>query len=255
MRNALPVAIAVALLASSRPARAEDPPATPPSPSPLIGSLSLASDYIFRGLSQTNTKPALQGGLEYDDLSGWYAGAWGSSISWLSDTSTSQARVSSNVELDFYAGYRGKFDSDLGYDVGLYTYYYPGTFPHGFTRANTTELYASLAYAFLCVKYSHALTNAFGFADTKNSGYLELAANYEFAPSWVLNAHVGHQRIDGVAAASYSDYRLGVTKNFANGFVLALAWIDTDAERAIYTNADGRYLGRSTALLSATKNF
>jgi len=229
--------------------------AAPAATSPLIGTATLASDYIFRGLSQTNRKPAVQAGIEYDFPDGLYVGFWGSSISWLSDTSTPAARVSSNVELDFYAGYRNKFSEDFGYDVGLYTYYYPGDYPPGYTRANTTEAYAALSWKIATLKYSYALTNTFGFAHTKNSGYLDLSANYEFVPSWVLNAHIGHQRIDGFDAASYSDYKLGVTKNFDKGLSVALAYCDTDAERAVYTNPSDHFLGRSTAVLALTKTF
>jgi len=256
-RNDRVSVVAAALLALPGIALAEDaPPAGPAAPpNPWVGSLTLASDYLFRGLTQTNEKPALQGGLEYDDPSGIYAGFWGSSISWLSDTSTSAAHVSSNVEFDFYAGYRGKFSDDLGYDVGLYTYYYPGDYPPGFTSANTTEIYGALSYKFASLKYSHTLTNAFGFSDTKNSGYLDLSANYEFVPTWVLNAHVGHQRIDGIGAASYTDYKIGITKNFDKGFALAVAFFDTDAQEAVYTNLDGHFVGRSTGVVTVTKTF
>ena len=251
------VAITVAspLLPIAASAQDAPAPAAPEPASPWVGSLTLVSDYLFRGLSQTNAKPALQGGLEYDAPNGIYAGSWGSSISWLSDTSTPAARVSSNVELDFYVGYRGKINEDFGYDAGIYTYYYPGSYPAGFTRANTTEIYGALSYRFVSLKYSHALTNTFGFADTKNSGYLDLSANYEFAPSWVLNVHAGHQRIDGISAASYSDYKLGVTKNLDKGFSVALAYCDTDADRSIYTNAFNRFLGRSTGVLTLSKAF
>jgi len=248
----LSISSAVALAQDSQTAQ---PTAAPAPASPWVGSATLTSDYLFRGLTQTNAKTALQAGLEYDFTSGLYAGFWGSSISWLSDTSTPDARVSSNVELDFYAGYRGKFSEDWGYDAGLYTYYYPGTYPFGYTRANTTEVYGAISYKFLSLKYSHTLTNAFGFVDTGNSGYLDLSANYEFAPSWVLNAHAGHQRIDGFGAASYSDYKLGITKNLAQGFSIAVAYFDTDAERAVYTNAFNRFVGRSTGVLTLSKAF
>ena len=251
-RTAYSAAICLVLIALPAIAPAADAAVSAP-PSAWIGNLSLVSDYRFRGLTQTDAKPALQGGLEYDAASGFYAGFWGSSISWLSDYSTSTAKVSSNVELDFYLGYRGKFSDDLGYDAGIYTYYYPGTYPRGFTSANTTELYGALSYKFVSLKYSHTLTNAFGFDDTKNSGYLDLSANYEFAPTWVLNAHVGHQKIDGFAAASYTDYKLGITKSFDPGFCVALAWYDSNTDRAVYTNAFGRDIGRSTGVLSISK--
>lgn len=249
------LALATAILAVAHPGFAEESPAETAPASTWIGSLTLASDYLFRGLTQTNEKPAVQGGLEFDHPSGIYAGAWGSNISWLSD-STTAAPVSSSVELDFFVGYRGKFDADLGYDVGVYTYYYPGDYPAGFTSANTTEIYGALSWKFASLKYSHTLTNAFGFADTKNSGYLDLCANYEFAPRWLLNAHVGHQRIDGIGAASYTDWKLGVTKNLDKGFSIAIAWSDTDADKPTYTNpATGHFIGRSTGVVTIGKAF
>jgi len=250
-RSAFSAAISIALITLPDIASAEDAPAS--APSPWVGSLGLVSNYLFRGLTQTNAKPALQGGLEYGAVSGVYAGFWGSSISWLSDYSTSAAKVSSNVELDFYLGYRGKLGDTFGYDVGAYTYYYPGTYPRGFVSANTTEIYGALTYQFVSLKYSHSLTNAFGFDDTKNSGYLDLTANYEFAPTWVFNAHVGHQKIDGFGAASYTDYKLGITKSFDPGFCVALAWYDTNTDKAVYTNAFGHDVGRATGVLSISK--
>jgi uncharacterized protein (TIGR02001 family) len=258
LRNLYVVASSTAVVITSSASFAEEsPPAAEAAPaSPWVGSPTLASDYIFRGLTQTNEKPALQGGLEYDHLSGVYAGFWGSSISWLSDYSTIAAPVSSSVEFDFYAGYRGKFNEDLGYDVGIYTYYYPGDYPSGFSSANTTEIYGSLAYKFLSLKYSHTLTNAFGFADTKNSGYLDLSANYEFVPSWLLNAHAGHQRIDGIGVASYTDWKLGITKNLDKGFAVAIAYFDTNADKPTYTNPNtGHFIGRSTGVITIGKSF
>ncbi len=256
-RNALVSLIAAALLNLPGLTYAEDAPVaeTAPAASPWVGSVTVASDYIFRGLTQTNENPALQGGLEYDDPSGIYAGFWGSSISWLSDYSTDELPVSSNVEFDLYVGYRGKFNDDFGYDVGLYTYYYPGDYPKGFTSANTTEVYGALSYRFVSLKYSRTLTNAFGFADTKNSGYIDLSANYEFVPTWVINAHIGHQSIDGFGDASYNDYKLGVTKNFDKGFSVAVAYYDTDADQDVYTNFDNHFVGRSTGVITLSKAF
>jgi len=112
------------------------------------GSVDIASEYIFRGLTQTNKDPALQGGIEFDHVSGFYVGAWGSNISWLSDlTALGFGRVSSSVELDGYLGYRTKFTDAFGMDFGVYTYYYPGTYPSGFTSPNTTEVYIGASFS------------------------------------------------------------------------------------------------------------
>ncbi|MEO8777584.1 MAG: TorF family putative porin [Rhodanobacter sp.] len=223
--------------------------------SSVSGSVAVVNDYLFRGLSQTNQKPAVQPGIEYDHASGWYVGAWGSNISWLSDASTTVAPLSSSLEVDLYTGYRGSFSRDWSYDVGLYEYYYPGDYPAGFTRPYTTEAYVSLAYKTLSLKYSHSFSNLFGFADSKHSGYLDLSWNYEFSPGWTLNTHAGHQHVANTAGASYSDWKLGVTKAFSHGYSVALGYYDTNANSKVYTNAYGHFVGRATGVLTLSKAF
>lgn len=219
------------------------------------GTLALTSDYLFRGISQTNQKPALQGGIEYAHDSGFYTGAWGSNISWLSDYSSAATPISSSLELDVYAGWRGNLGESLKLDAGIYTYYYPGDYPHGFVRPYTTEVYVGLALGPAALKYYHSAGNLFGFADSHGSGYLDASVNYEFSPGWLLNTHAGRQRVKSNPAASYTDWKLGLTRNFDQGWSLALAYADTNAERAVYTNAHANFLGRSTGTLTLTKAF
>src|SRR3546814_20380766 len=85
---------------------------------------------------QTGNKPAIQGGFDLKHASGFYIGNWNSSISWLSDADPD---VSSSVEMDFYAGYTRPIWGDLSMDVGVLHYYYPGSYPVGFTNPDTTE--------------------------------------------------------------------------------------------------------------------
>jgi uncharacterized protein (TIGR02001 family) len=120
---------------------------------------------------------------------------------------------------------------------------------------NTTEGYAALTWKSVSLKYSYAFTNLFGYADSKHSGYVDLSWNQEFAPGWLLNAHVGHQKVEHISGASYSDWKLGVTRNFANGYSVALGYYDTNASKAVYTNAHDHYLGRATAVLTLAKAF
>ncbi|MGH8157410.1 MAG: TorF family putative porin [Rhodanobacter sp.] len=223
--------------------------------STITGNVAVVNDYLFRGLSQTNFDPAVQPGIEFDHASGWYIGAWGSNISWLSDASTTAAPISSSLEVDLYAGYRGSFGKDWSYDAGLYEYYYPGSYPAGFTRPYTTEAYASLGWSGLTLKYSYTLTNLFGVADSKRSGYLDLSWNYAFSPGWTFNSHVAHQDVAHASGASYTDWKLGVTRAFGGGYSVALAYYDTNAARSAYTNAYGHYLGRATGILTLSKSF
>lgn len=247
-RSSLPL-LPLALALSSTCANADTPAAQ--SVWTLPSSVDVASDYVFRGLTQTNKKPALQAGIELDHQDGFYLGAWGSNISWLSDL----GGVSSSLEVDAYLGFRKSFSSGIGIDLGLYTYYYPGDFPSGFTSPDTTEGYVAVSYGFVSLKYSHTFTNLFGFTDSKHSGYLDLSADWEFVPSWVLNGHVGRQKVEHFGAASYTDWKLGVTRNFDAGWSLALAYVDTNANESIYTNPYGTFQGRSTGVLTVTKTF
>jgi uncharacterized protein (TIGR02001 family) len=224
------------------------------------GSVTLTSDYLFRGVSQTNQEPAVQGGIEYAADNGLYVGTWGSNISWLSDMSTPAAPISSSLELDVYGGYRGKFSDSISYDVGALYYWYPGDFPSGFNSADTGEIYAGVtvgpfAHATFGAKYSYALTDLFGYADSDGSGYLDLNANWEFVPTWTLNAHGGKQWIENTDIAEYADWKVGVTKAFVDGFSAAVAYSDTDADETFYTNPHGNFIAEDTVTLTLTKTF
>ena len=232
------------------PARADEVPA-----GTWAGSASVVSDYLFRDISRTNRKPAMQAGVEFDHAGGWYLGGRGSNVSWLSDASTSAAPVSGSVELDLYGGCRGSFGGDWNYDVGVYRYQYPGSYPAGFTLPHTTEACAALAWKSVALKYAYALTNLFSYADSENSGYVDLSWNQAFAPGWLFNAHVGHQQVANAASASYSDWKPGVARTFDSGWSAALGYYDTNANASVYTNARGHYLGRATAVLSLARSF
>jgi len=220
----------------------------------LSFNAALTSDYRYRGISQTRLEPALQGGADVvHNASGLYAGAWASTIKWTRD-----AGGDGDVEIDLYAGKRGEVASGLGYDVGVLTYVYPSNgLAHvpGFASANTTEVYGQLSYGPALVKYSHAVTNLFGFVDSKNSGYLDLAANLDAGNGMTVNLHAGRQRVAHNAAASYTDWKIGVTRDF--GIVTgALAYVGTNAGKTAYASpANGKFLGKSALVATVSKTF
>ncbi|MBV8658535.1 MAG: hypothetical protein JO142_11985, partial [Burkholderiales bacterium] len=153
-------------------AQADTAPAAPTPDYTFTGNVSLTSDYIFRGITQTNNHPAIQGGFDFAHKSGFYLGTWGSSISWLSDAGAG----SLPMEWDIYGGYKGNIVDDVGFDVGVLEYYYPGTRNAGVTNPDTTEIYGALSYKFASFKYSYATSDLFGFtsqngSNTHGSGY------------------------------------------------------------------------------------
>lgn len=217
-------------------------PAAPAAPaSPLSFNLGLTSNYVFRGISQTHSRPAVQGGIDYLHASGFYVGAWASSITWVKDF-----LGKGSLEVDVYGGYKNSFaGGDWNYDVGYITYNYPGKGGEILTvlaNPNTQELYAAIGYKWLTAKYSYATSKNFigwygGAAlnqNTRGSDYVELNANYDAGNGWTVIGHLGHQRVKGsvttaggVNGASYSDWKVGVSKDIGFGTVTA-AYSDTN---------------------------
>ena len=207
---------------------------------------AVATDYRYRGISQSRLKPALQGGADYvNNPSGLYAGTWVSTIKWVKD-----AGGDGDIEWDLYGGKKGELAPGVSYDVGGLYYFYPSNALA--TSANTFELYGQVGYGPGYIKYSHATTNLFGTSNSKNSGYLDVGANLDIGTGLLLNLHVGHQRVKNNGAFSYTDYKIGVTKDFGICTVaLAAIYADTKA----YVSPSGKNLAKTGAVLTVSKTF
>jgi uncharacterized protein (TIGR02001 family) len=212
--------------------------------SQLSFNISAASDYRYRGISQTRRQPALQGGADYAFSNGFYLGTWASTIKWIKDSGGS-----SDVELDLYGGYKGSINESLGYDLGFLHYDYPSNKLN--PSANTDELYAAISMGPVTVKYSHSLGNLFGFADSKNSGYLDISASFDLGNGLTLTPHIGRQTVHNNSGFSYTDYALSLNKDYAGlSFGLSLVGADTSA----YAGTD-KDLAKANLLLSVKKSF
>jgi uncharacterized protein (TIGR02001 family) len=250
MMNKSLVSLAVALLVSAAPSLsfAEDAPAA----SPLTFNVSVTSDYRYRGISQTRLKPALQGGADFAGPNGLYVGTWLSTIKWIKDFGGD-----SNVEWDLYGGWKGEVSPGLTLDVGLLSYVYSSNKLN--PSANTTELYGALSFGPATVKYSHSVTNLFGFVDSKNSGYLEASAGFDIGSGITLTPHLGYQHVSHGSDFSYTDYSLAISKDFS-GWVPSLAIVGADTKsiagvKAYASPANGKDLGKLGAVLSLKYNF
>ncbi len=110
MNRLLPLSLALATAVAAPIVKADgEAPA-------ISANVALASDYIWRGMTQTTGEPAISGGFDYAHESGLYAGVWGSNVDFGSND---------NMELDYYAGLSGEA-SMVGYDLGYISYTYPG---------------------------------------------------------------------------------------------------------------------------------
>jgi uncharacterized protein (TIGR02001 family) len=209
-------------------------------------NVALASEYRYRGLSQSRFDPALQGGADYTHTpTGFYVGTWLSTIKWIDDLGGD-----GKVEWDVYGGKKGQLTPDISNDVGGLYYWYPsnGLSPN----ANTFELYGQLGYGPAYVKYSNSTTNLFGTPNSRHSGYLDIGANVDLSQGFVLNLHAGRQSVRHNDSLSYNDYKIGVTKDLG---VCSVSLAYVKAATNAYVAPDGKNLGRSAAVLLVSKTF
>lgn len=240
MRKSLLLVAVLGTLASSQALMAAEATAATPTWT-FPTSVSLVSDYIWRGQSQTWGNPAVQAGIEADHVSGAYVGFWGSNVSshWLPNA---------NVEMDFSAGFRNTFATDFKYDIGGTYIYYPDAdfskapvFAYQKSKLNTLELYGSLGWKWFTVKGGYMPTKFYGWntnnsgtaatnppngqsfagdpsagltGDTKGSYYYSASASYDLPMSINVAGEVGHQIIAESTGLDWTWYKLGVTKTF-----------------------------------------
>jgi uncharacterized protein (TIGR02001 family) len=236
------------------------------SPHNLTANVGLYSQYVFRGLTQTNERLAVQGGADYSHASGFYAGTWLSNVSWYSDTN---AGNSNSIEWDLYGGYRKSWDSGVTADVGYLRYHYPGRYrnlPVGTVRPHTDEVYAGVGWKWATLKYSYAFSELFGVEDSQGTGYLDLSVTVPLSEKLTAVAHAGRQKFRGTSAAaalagttndalySYEDYRATLNYALGQGWTASLTFTTTNAEDAGYTVL-GKNIGDDQLVVGISHSF
>ena len=238
----------------------------------LTFNAGVVTDYRYRGITQSRNEAAVQGGVDYAHKSGFYVGAWASTIKWIADYSydgstrqKSGTDISGNVELDVYGGYKFDLAKDVTMDVGVLRYQYVGntlemtggTARSSYGDANTNEIYTAITMGPITAKYSYSLSDLFGYIDSKGSGYFDLSANFEVIPTWTVTPHFGRQTVTAARYnASYNDMSLTVTKDLGKGLSASLGYYGTTAEQSNYSSSfDGKFLGERGAVLGVKYNF
>jgi uncharacterized protein (TIGR02001 family) len=241
MKKFLNVVFGAALMGSAMTAAADD----------IAGNVTLATDYRFRGISQDhgNFSPAIQGGFDWS-MEGFYVGTWASNVNF----------TEAAIETDVYGGYRGKFNEDVEYDVGILYYGYP---QDGSQHLAYTEYYASVSTmgAKVGVNYSD---NYFG----GSGGFFYPYINYshDLPEGFSISAHFGYNSFDhkqdgnpfgnGPLALggkdNYSDWSVGISKDLL-GVTWALTYVDTnlDDDQECFGDKD---LCAATAVFSLSKS-
>ena len=248
------------LAALSLPLLSEAPASAPPTllGFAVTGSATLGSQYIFRGLTQTDGQPTVQAEIDLAHADGWYLSLAASNISWITDQ-VGAGTVSAGVEVDVFGGYKWGFAKDWTLDVGFYRYLYPGDYTHyAYLSPATTEGYLGLSYSWASLKYSKALSSGnFGAPKADGSSYVDLSLAIPLGESgWTVLAHAGKTTYAGTGNSplDYTDTKLGIAKEL-KGYTFALAGTQANTKDAAYTNALGRNIGGNRVTLTVSKAF
>lgn len=231
----------------------------------LSYNVGVISDYRFRGMAQTATDPAVQGGVDFAHKNGLYLGAWASNVKWIKDFNQA---TQGDYELDLYGGFKGEIAAGLSYDVGVITYQYPGNNSGAagtpgagsFSNASTTEFYGALTYSVVTLKYNQSVGDFLGNLNSSGSRYIDLSATFDLGNGFSLTPHVGRQTIPNVTvpfnnAADCTDYSLTLAKDFGNGLTASLAATGTNANKTFYTDTKNKFLGNDALVVGLKYSF
>jgi len=234
-------------------AAAEEPEFT------VSGNLTIGSDYRFRGFTQTDYQPTIQGGVDFAHKSGFYLGNWNSNVS-------QNVFNGAPIEMDFYGGWKTTIDG-FGLDIGAIYYYYPGAGEYNPDyKPKNFEAYIGGSWGPVSVKYYYSFTNFFGLEapgiETKGSQYVDLSGTFDLGSGFALVGHAGYQYVKnykqfGSPDDSVWDYKLGATYDImGSGWVVGAFWVGT-SEKNFYVTAENppRGAGNSRLLATVTKTF
>ncbi len=252
---------------------------TPKSPHTFGGYVTFISDYRFRGVSQTMCGPAVQAEFDYSYKNGLYLSLFGSNISGL-------IYNNANVELDFYAGYKGKALAcalpDLKYNVGIvYYYYYRGeaAIPSR-NRFNTAEIYFEISYKWFALKFWETVTDYFGVnsqqpaynyhtgayvhanGTSRGSFYIETNWNFDLSKKYKVSLlmHGGCQTVRNYHQLSTLDWLLTLNKSF-DWFDFSVSYVGSNANPDYFDVPDQAYhpkkhaVGAQACVIGVTKLF
>lgn len=199
------------------------------------GNVTLTSDYVFRGFTQTMEDPAIQGGFDINHESGVYAGVWASNVKFgVGDPA--------HLELDYSLGYSSELGNGVNYDLAYYYYTYPGVEDN--LNYDFSELKLGLGYQMFNAEYYYS--NDF-FGGVGKAHYFSLGGDFELGQGFTAGWHVGRQNFSDLTDSNYTDWNVSVGRTLA-GVDFSLAYSDTNVDNAAGV-ADGR------VYFSASKSF
>ncbi|MGE0725521.1 MAG: TorF family putative porin [Alphaproteobacteria bacterium] len=250
-RSFLPLALAAALVAA--PALADDKKSEKLIPGEFTATVTLATDYLYRGISQTDENPAIQGSIDYSYMFkedfGVYLGVWASNLNFNDGNEAT-------IEMDVYGGVKGKVVG-LDWQLGMIGYFYPGAS----SRLNYDfyEFAGKLGYDFGFASVAGGLNYSPDFFGASGDAwylYGDVKVPIPGAPlELAVIGHLGHQWIeknDRFGTPDYLEWQAGLTAT-VEGFTLSLVYADTDLKKSECLG--GKTICGARALFSISRTF
>lgn len=199
----------------------------------LGGSVTLASDYVFRGTSQTMGRPSLQLEADADLGHGFYAYVWGTNVDFHPD---SEADDGARMEIDLAVGYWAAIGELWSVDLVMVRYLFPGT-SYGISY-DYNELITTW-------RYKDRVGARIGFAKNvdgtdANSWFYELDTSFELPRDVTIEFGVGYYDLQAAFGEGYSYAKAALSRNFDDN-ALRLSFDTTfgDADELFYSQATG----------------
>lgn len=226
------------------------------------GEVQFRTNFVARGISQSQGQPSVQGEIDYNSGDGLYGGVDGNSINWIDQLHPGD---SVSLEVDGWLGYRKHFGSGWTTKLGFMRIQFPGHYVQQSPptdQPNSTEAFGSVAWNGLSAQLNYAVTNYVGTPDSKGSIYLAITASQPVGGYWTLGARLGRATVAGHDPVSgesnsrfdYTDYKLSVACDLGSGLSLTLAHTWTNADLNIYT-LNGYAVAGHHSWLSLEKDF
>ncbi|GAB4257687.1 MAG: TorF family putative porin [Deferrisomatales bacterium] len=221
------------------------------------GTLAVTTDYVWRGVSQTDRTPAVQGSFGYASPVGLYAGVWASNV-----------EFGGGIEMDWYGGFARELELGLSYDLGVNYYTYPKS--HDPTELDFVEVYLSLGYT-LPLPFGPSLGLGYNyspdfFGEDGDAHYVRGTAALALPYGLGLNGEVGYLDVqgdqttgsgaglDGKDGFDYVHYRVGLAYDLL-GFTLDLSWHDTTEAAFLESYSGYKEAADGKLVLTVSRSF
>lgn len=224
------------------------------------GNVALTTDYVFRGFSQTDEGPAIQGGFDVE-CGRFYAGVWASNLDFGGETSLGGETVDiANIEIDYYAGIKHTV-RNIEFDLGVIYYTYPNAFD---SVSAVNGALGELDYFEVKFGWSYTVFRDIGVGTTlfyspDNTGEIgdnlvvETSLEKPLGHGFTASGLLGNQYADEDAGGTdYMYWNVGLSKEFHEKFTLDVRYWDTDnndtaCENATVFQCDARVVGTISA--------